>query len=412
MSIDEEAIRKDFPILSQKVNEERLAYLDNAATAQRPNPVLKKLMNFYQNDNANVHRGVHTLAERATSEYEDVRKRVQNFIHAKSNSEIVFTKGTTDSLNLIASTFGEQHIHAGDEIVISIAEHHSNLVPWQQLAIKKHAKLKFIKLTTDGELDLDDASHKITNKTKIVAVNHASNVLGTVSPLKQLVEIAHDHGAVFVGDGAQAVPHFPVNIQDLDVDFYAFSGHKMMSPMGIGVLYGKQKLLDEMPPYQYGGEMISEVYRDHTIFAEPPYKFEAGTQNVAGAIGLGAAIDYLNQIGLNNVQKHEQELVANLLPRLESMNDVTVYGPKDPKKHSGVVSFNIQGLHPHDVATALDMDGVAVRAGHHCAEPLMKELGIVATARASFYLYNNMDDVDQLVDAIKDTKEFFHIGTK
>lgn len=412
MSIDEEAIRKDFPILSQKVNEERLAYLDNAATAQRPNPVLKKLMNFYQNDNANVHRGVHTLAERATSEYEDVRKRVQNFIHAKSNSEIVFTKGTTDSLNLIASTFGEQHIHAGDEIVISIAEHHSNLVPWQQLAIKKHAKLKFIKLTTDGELDLDDASHKITDKTKIVAVNHASNVLGTVSPLKQLVEIAHDHGAVFVGDGAQAVPHFPVNIQDLDVDFYAFSGHKMMSPMGIGVLYGKQKLLDEMPPYQYGGEMISEVYRDHTIFAEPPYKFEAGTQNVAGAIGLGAAIDYLNQIGLNNVQKHEQELVANLLPRLESMNDVTVYGPKDPKKHSGVVSFNIQGLHPHDVATALDMDGVAVRAGHHCAEPLMKELGIVATARASFYLYNNMDDVDQLVDAIKDTKEFFHIGTK
>lgn len=412
MSIDEEAIRKDFPILSQKVNEERLAYLDNAATAQRPNPVLKKLMNFYQNDNANVHRGVHTLAERATSEYEDIRKRVQNFIHAKSNSEIVFTKGTTDSLNLIASTFGEQHIHAGDEIVISIAEHHSNLVPWQQLAIKKHAKLKFIKLTTDGELDLDDASHKITDKTKIVAVNHASNVLGTVSPLKQLVEIAHDHGAVFVGDGAQAVPHFPVNIQDLDVDFYAFSGHKMMSPMGIGVLYGKQKLLDEMPPYQYGGEMISEVYRDHTIFAEPPYKFEAGTQNVAGAIGLGAAIDYLNQIGLNNVQKHEQELVANLLPRLESMNDVTVYGPKDPKKHSGVVSFNIQGLHPHDVATALDMDGVAVRAGHHCAEPLMKELGIVATARASFYLYNNMDDVDQLVDAIKDTKEFFHIGTK
>lgn len=412
MSIDEEAIRKDFPILSQKVNGERLAYLDNAATAQRPNPVLKRLMNFYQNDNANVHRGVHTLAERATSEYEEAREKVQNFIHAKYNSEIVFTKGTTDSLNLIASTFGEQHIHAGDEIVISIAEHHSNLVPWQQLAIKKHATLKFIELTTDGELDLDDASRKITDKTKIVAVTHASNVLGTVSPLKQLAEIAHEHGAVFVGDGAQSVPHFPVDVQDLDVDFYAFSGHKMMSPMGIGVLYGKQKLLDEMPPYQYGGEMISEVYRDHTIFAEPPYKFEAGTQNVAGAIGLGAAIDYLNQIGLDNIQEHEQKLVANLLPRLESMDDVVVYGPKDPEKHSGVISFNIQGLHPHDAATALDMDGVAVRAGHHCAEPLMKDLGIVATARASFYLYNNMDDVDQLVDAIKDTKEFFHIGTK
>lgn len=412
MSIDEEAIRKDFPILSQKVNGERLAYLDNAATAQRPNPVLKRLMNFYQNDNANVHRGVHTLAERATSEYEDARKEVQKFIHAKSDSEIVFTKGTTDSLNLIASTFGEQHIHAGDEIVISIAEHHSNLVPWQQLAIKKRATLKFIELTADGELDLDDASRKITDNTKIVAVTHASNVLGTVSPLKQLAEIAHEHGAVFVGDGAQAVPHFPVDVQDLDVDFYAFSGHKMMSPMGIGVLYGKQELLDGMPPYQYGGEMISEVFRDHTIFAEPPYKFEAGTQNVAGAIGLGAAIDYLNQIGLNNIQEHEQKLVANLLPRLESMDDVVVYGPKDPEKHSGVISFNIHGLHPHDAATALDMDGVAVRAGHHCAEPLMKDLGIVATARASFYLYNNMDDVDQLVDAIKDTKEFFHIGTK
>lgn len=412
MSIDEKAILKDFPILNQKVNGERLAYLDNAATAQRPTPVLNELMRFYQNDNANVHRGVHTLAERATKEYEDARRKVQKFINAAQPEEVIFTKGTTDGLNLVASTYGEEHIQAGDEIVISIAEHHSNLVPWQQLAIKKHATLKFIELTKDGELDMADAAKKITDKTKIVAVTHASNVLGITPPLKQLAKMAHDHGAIFVGDGAQAAPHMKLDMQDLDVDFYAFSGHKMMSPMGIGVLYGKRQLLDDMEPYQYGGEMISDVYRDHTVFAEPPYKFEAGTQNVAGAIGLGAAVDYLDQIGMDNVEAHEHELVAYLLPQLEAMDHVTVYGPQDPAKHTGVVAFNIDGLHPHDVATALDMDGVAVRAGHHCAEPLMQDLNVVATARASFYLYNTKDDVDQLVNAIKDTKEFFHIGTK
>lgn len=412
MSIDEKAILKDFPILKQKVNGERLAYLDNAATAQRPTPVLNELMRFYQNDNANVHRGVHTLAERATHEYEEARQKVAKFINAAQPEEVVFTKGTTDGLNLVASTYGEENIHEGDEIVISIAEHHSNLVPWQQLAIKKHATLKYIELTKDGELDMDDAAKKITDKTKIVAVTHASNVLGITPPIKKLAALAHKHGAIFVGDGAQAAPHMKLDMQDLDVDFYAFSGHKMMSPMGIGVLYGKKKLLDEIEPYQYGGEMISDVYRDHTVFAEPPYKFEAGTQNVAGAIGLGAAIDYLNQIGMDNVQEHEHELISYLLPQLEEMDDVTVYGPQDPDKHSGVVAFNINGLHPHDVATALDMDGVAVRAGHHCAEPLMQDLNVVATARASFYLYNTKDDVDQLVKAIKDTKEFFHIGTK
>ncbi|WP_367342126.1 aminotransferase class V-fold PLP-dependent enzyme [Limosilactobacillus sp.] len=404
-------VRADFPILDQKVNGERLAYLDNAATAQRPQPVLDELIRFYQNDNANVHRGVHTLANRATSEYEDARRKVQHFINASQPEEVIFTKGTTDGLNLVCSTYGEEHIHAGDEIVVSIAEHHSNLVPWQQLAIKKHATLKFIELTKDGQLDMEDAKKKITDKTKIVSVTHASNVLGIITPLKELAALAHEHGAIFIGDGAQAAPHLKVDVQDLDVDFYAFSGHKMMSPMGIGVLYGKRKLLDEMEPYQYGGEMISDVSRERTIFAEPPYKFEAGTQNVAGAIGLGKAIDYLNKLGMDKVQAHEQKIIDYLLPKLEAIDHVTVYGPQDPAKHSGVVAFNLDGLHPHDLATALDMDGVAVRAGHHCAEPLMKDLGVTATARASFYLYNNMEDADQLLDSIKDAKEFFKIGT-
>ena len=404
-------LRADFPILDQKVNGERLAYLDNAATAQRPQPVLDELIRFYQNDNANVHRGVHTLANRATREYEAARRKVQHFINAKEAEEVVFTKGTTDGLNLICSTYGEEHIHAGDEIVVSIAEHHSNLVPWQQLAIKKHAVLKYIELTADGELDMEDAKNKITDKTKIVSVTHASNVLGIITPLKELAALAHEHGAIFIGDGAQAAPHTKVDVQDLDVDFYAFSGHKMMSPMGIGVLYGKCQLLDEMTPYQYGGEMISDVTRERTIFAETPYKFEAGTQNVAGAIGLGKAIDYLEGLGMDRVQEHEQKLVDYVLPKLEAIDHLQVYGPQDPAKHSGVIAFNLEGLHPHDLATALDMDGVAVRAGHHCAEPLMQDLGVTATARASFYLYNNREDADQLVDAIKDAKEFFKIGT-
>ena len=404
-------LRADFPILDQKVNGERLAYLDNAATAQRPQPVLDELIRFYQNDNANVHRGVHTLANRATREYEAARRKVQHFINAKEAEEVVFTKGTTDGLNLICSTYGEEHIHAGDEIVVSIAEHHSNLVPWQQLAIKKHAVLKYIELTADGELDMEDAKNKITDKTKIVSVTHASNVLGIITPLKELAALAHEHGAIFIGDGAQAAPHTKVDVQDLDVDFYAFSGHKMMSPMGIGVLYGKRQLLDEMTPYQYGGEMISDVTRERTIFAETPYKFEAGTQNVAGAIGLGKAIDYLEGLGMDRVQEHEQKLVDYVLPKLEAIDHLQVYGPQDPAKHSGVIAFNLEGLHPHDLATALDMDGVAVRAGHHCAEPLMQDLGVTATARASFYLYNNREDADRLVDAIKDAKEFFKIGT-
>ncbi|GIP68982.1 MULTISPECIES: cysteine desulfurase [Lactiplantibacillus] len=403
--------RADFPILDQQVNDERLVYLDNAATAQRPNQVVDALVHFYQHDNANVHRGVHTLAERATTQYEAARAKVQAFINAPKTDEIVFTKGTTDSLNLIASTYGEANIQAGDEIVISIMEHHSNLIPWQQLALKKHATLKYIELTPTGELDLTDAKQKITPKTKIVSVTHASNVLGTVNPIKELAQLAHANGAIMIADGAQAAPHMPVDVQDLDVDFYAFSGHKMMGPTGIGVLYGREALLQAMPPYQYGGEMIGFVHRDNSTWAELPWKFEAGTQNIAGAIGLGAAIDYLNAIGMAQVQAHEQQLVDYLLPKLIAMPGVTVYGPQDPQRHTGVIAFNIDGLHPHDAATALDMEGVAVRAGHHCAQPLMEALGVVATARASFYLYNTQADADQLLTSLQATKEFFKHGT-
>lgn len=404
-------LSKDFPILNQRVNDERLAYLDNAATAQKSKQVVDTLVHFYEHDNANVHRGVHTLAERATTQYEEARKKVQHFINAADNREIIFTKGCTDGLNLVASTYGEQNIHDGDEIVISIMEHHSNLIPWQQLAIKKHAKLKYIELTPDGTLDMADARQKITDKTKIVAIAHASNVLGTVNPLKELAQLAHQHGAIIVGDGAQSVPHMPVDVQDLDVDFYAFSGHKMMGPTGIGVLYGKADLLREMPPYQYGGEMISAVYRDRTEFADIPFKFEAGTQNIAGAIALGTAVDYLEKIGMDQVAAKEQELVDYVLPQLEAIPYVTVYGPQDPQQHTGVIAFNMAGIHPHDVATALDAEGVAVRAGHHCAQPLMAALGVAATTRASFYFYNTQKDADQLINAIKATKEFFNGGT-
>ncbi|GAX03009.1 cysteine desulfurase [Secundilactobacillus pentosiphilus] len=402
----------DFPILDQKVNDERLVYLDNAATAQRPNQVIKALTHFYQTDNANVHRGVHTLAERATADYEAARRKVQQFINAPEPEEVIFTKGCTDGLNLVASTYGEANISAGDEIVISIMEHHSNLIPWQQLAIRKGATLKYIHLTDDGELDLDEAKQLITDKTKIVAVAHASNVMGTVNPIKELAKLAHQHGAVLVGDGAQAVPHMPVDVQNLDVDFYAFSGHKMMGPTGIGILYGKRQLLEAMSPYQYGGEMIGFVHEQEATWAELPYKFEAGTQNIAGAVGLGAAVDYLTKIDMSTVQAHEQELVNYLLPKMEAMDGVQVYGPQDPTKHTGVIAFNLENLHPHDVATALDMEGVAVRAGHHCAQPLMAYLGLTATARASLYLYNTQADADRLLVALQETKEFFNHGSR
>lgn len=403
--------REDFPILNQKVNDENLVYLDNAATTQKPQAIINDIDKFYQHDNANVHRGVHTLAERSTEQFEAARVKIQKFINAQHSDEIIYTKGTTDALNIIARSFGEENIHEGDEIVISYLEHHSNLIPWQQLAIKKHATLKYIELDKDGFVDLEDAKKKITDKTKIVSIAHVSNVLGVINPVKELASLAHMHGAVMVVDGAQSVPHMPVDVQDLDCDFLAFSGHKMLGPTGIGVLYGKEALLNAMPPVDYGGEMINFVHLYETSWNDLPWKFESGTPNIAGAIVLGDAVDYLEKIGMQNIFDYENKLVAYVLPKLLKIDDLIVYGPHDPKKHTSVISFNLKDLHPHDLATGLDMEGVAVRAGHHCAQPLMGYLGVNATARASFYFYNTVEDADTLVKSIVATKEFFKNGT-
>ncbi|CAI3347766.1 cysteine desulfurase [Enterococcus cecorum] len=408
-TFDAKKIRADFPVLNQIVNDEPLIYLDNAATTQKPQAVLDILNHYYLQDNANVHRGVHTLAERATAEFEAARKKVQQFIHANSNKEIVFTKGTTDSLNIIAQSYGE-FIQAGDEIVISKMEHHANLIPWQQLAKRKQAVLRYIPLTADGHLDVQAAKTIINEKTAIVALAQVSNVLGTVNPVKEIAQLAHQHQAIMVVDGAQAVAHMPVDVQDLDCDFYCFSGHKMCGPTGIGVLYGKQTLLEKMEPVAFGGEMIDFVDLYESTWTELPWKFEAGTPNIASAIGLGAAIDYLEKIGMQTIHEYEQAIVAELLPKLQQIDGLTIYGPQNPAEHTAVIAFNLDHLHPHDVASALDMQGIAVRAGHHCAQPLIKELGCFATARASFYFYNTKEEADQLVAAILATKEFFANG--
>lgn len=403
-------IKQDFPILFQEVNDEPLVYLDNAATSQKPKQVIETLVHYYENDNANVHRGVHTLAERATSSYEASREKVRQFIGAKSTKEILFTRGTTTSLNWVSRSLGDALVNEGDEILISQMEHHSNVVTWQQLAKRQNAKLVYVDLTDEGELDLADAKSKINEKTKIISIAHASNVLGVVNPIKQLTKLAHEVGAIMIVDGAQSVPHMSVDVVDLDVDFFAFSGHKMCGPTGIGVLYGKQEILEKMDPIEFGGEMIDFVYHDHSTWTELPWKFEAGTPNIAGAIALGSAIDYVTEIGLDNIHQHEQELVNYVLPKLKEIEGLTIYGPNKPEKHSGVIAFNLEGIHPHDTATALDMEGIAVRAGHHCVQPLLAYLGVQATARASFYFYNTKEDADRLVDAIKATKEFFGDG--
>lgn len=409
--IDPNVIRQQFPILDQKVNEEPLVYLDNAATTQKPKQVLDALLHYYEHDNANIHRGVHTLAERATSAYEAVREKVRQLIHAKETAEIIFTRGTTTSLNWIADSFGELTIEAGDEIVLSYMEHHANLIPWQQLAKRKGATLKYIPLTTEGFLDMDCAKALLTKRTKIVAIAHVSNVLGVHNPIRELANLAHEQGAVIVVDGAQAIAHLSVDVQDLDVDFYAFSGHKMYGPTGIGVLYGKRALLEQMPPVEFGGEMIDFVDLYDSSWKELPWKFEAGTPNIAGVIGLGAAIDYLTDLGFETIHQYEQSLIAYVLPKLQAIDGLTIYGPKDANAHLSVIAFNLQGIHPHDVATALDMEGVAVRAGHHCAQPLLNYLNVPATVRASFSLYNTKQDADRLLAAIHATKEFFQHGT-
>ncbi len=411
MTLDAAKLRREFPILDQLVNDEPLVYLDNAATTQKPQAVLDALTAYYQHDNANVHRGVHTLAERATHAYEGAREKVRRFINAKESAEVLFTRGTTTSLNWIAKSFGDALVEAGDEIVISYMEHHSNIIPWQQLAAEKQAKLVYVDVTADGFLDMEDARRKIGPKTKIVAIAHVSNVLGVINPVAELTQLAHENGGIMVIDGAQSTPHMPVDVQALDCDFYAFSGHKMCGPTGIGVLYGKREWLDRMEPVEFGGEMIDFVNLYDSTWKELPWKFEAGTPNIAGGIALGAAIDYLTAIGMQNIHDYEQSLVDYVLPKLLAIDGLTVYGPQDPAHHTGVIAFNLDGLHPHDVATALDMEGVAVRAGHHCAQPLLNYLKVPATARASFYFYNTKEDADRLVDAILATKEFFQHGT-
>lgn len=405
--IDIQKIRADFPILDQEINEKPLAYLDNAATSQKPKQVIEALTHYYEFDNANVHRGVHTLAARATDAYESARVKVAKFIHAREVAEIIFTRGTTSAINLVVDSYAEANIEAGDEIVISYLEHHSNLIPWQQLAKRKGAVLKYIELEEDGTISVEQAQKTINEKTKIVALAHVSNVLGTITPIREIAAIAHKFGAVILVDGAQAVPHMEVNVVDLDADFYAFSGHKMMAPTGIGALYGKRELLDAMEPTEFGGEMIDFVELYDSTWKELPWKFEAGTPIIGGAIALGAAIDYLAEVGLANIHAHEQELVGYVIEEMSKIEGITIYGPKDASKRCGLVTFNLEGAHPHDIATILDEDGIAIRAGHHCAQPLMKWLDVSSTARASFYIYNTKEEIDALIDGLKLTKEYF-----
>lgn len=400
------SISKNFPILDQFVNDEPLVYLDNAATTQKPQQVLDVLADYYQRDNANVHRGVHTLSERATARYEAARQTVADFIHAKSSKEILFTRGTTTSLNWVAQ-FAREILQPEDEIIISVQEHHSNIIPWQQACQQTGAQLRYVYLR-DGEIDVEHLKSLLSSKTKFVSIAHISNVLGAIAPIKQIATLVHEVGAYLVVDGAQSTPHIAIDVQELDVDFFAFSGHKMLGPTGIGVLYGKEEILNQMSPVEFGGEMIDFVYEQSATWKELPWKFEAGTPNIAGAIGLAAAIDYLNQIGMDRVRKHEEELITYLWPKLKAIPGLTIYGSQDVAKRTGLVAFNLDQLHPHDVATALDYEGVAVRAGHHCAQPLLKYLQVPATVRASFYIYNTKADCDKLVEALIKTKEFFN----
>ena len=402
--IDVEKIRKDFPILDQIVNDEPLVYLDNAATTQKPKAVLEAVNRYYQEDNANVHRGVHTLAERATASYEAARETVRRFINASSTKEVLFTRGTTTGLNWIGR-FAEEILEEGDEVLISIMEHHSNILPWQEACRKTGAKLVYAYLK-DGGLDLEDFREKLTDRTKFVSITHASNVLGVINPIQELAQLAHEKGAIMVVDGAQSVPHMKIDVQKLDADFFVFSGHKMAGPTG--VLYGKEHYLNQLSPVEFGGEMIDFVYEQSATWKELPWKFEAGTPNMAGAIGLAVAIDYLEAIGMDAIEHHEQDLIAYVFPKLQAIEGLKIYGSQDLAKRSGVISFNLGDLHPHDLATALDYEGVAVRAGHHCAQPLIQYLEVPATARASFYFYNTKEDCDKLVEALIKTKEFFN----
>lgn len=403
------SIREQFPILHQEINGHPLVYLDSAATSQKPRAVIEAVKHYYEYENSNVHRGVHTLGSRATDAYEGAREKVAKFINARSTQEIIFTRGTTTALNLVASSYARANCKEGDEIVITQMEHHSNLIPWQQVAKETGATLKYIPLQPDGHIELADVEKTITNNTKIVAIAYVSNVMGLIHPVKQIAEIAHRNGAVIVVDGAQSTPHMKVDVQDLNCDFYALSGHKMCGPTGIGALYGKKALLESMEPIEFGGEMIDDVGLYESNWKELPWKFEGGTPIIAGAVGLGAAIDFLEQIGMDEIAHHESVLAAYATERLSEIDGLTIYGPA--KRHVGVVTFNLGDVHPHDVATVLDASGVAIRAGHHCCQPLMRWLEVSSTARASFYLYNNEQDVDRLVSALIQTKEYFGDAT-
>ncbi|WLR41332.1 cysteine desulfurase [Bacillus carboniphilus] len=402
--MDIQHIRDQFPILDQEVNGKPLVYLDSAATSQKPLSVIHELSHYYNHYNSNVHRGVHTLGTKATDRYEGARERVRKFINANSTEEVIFTRGTTTALNSIASSYGGANVEEGDEIVITYMEHHSNIIPWQQLAKKKNAELKYLPLQEDGSISLKDVEETITEKTKIVSIMYVSNVLGTINPIKDIAKIAHKKGAKIVIDAAQAAPHMKIDVQDLDVDFLTFSAHKMCGPTGIGVMYGKKQLLENMEPAEFGGEMIDFVGLYESTWKELPWKFEAGTPIIAGAIGLAAAIDFLEDIGLDNIAEYEHHLAQYAIEKMSSLDGLTIYGPQN---RAGLVTFNIDEVHPHDVATVLDAEGIAVRAGHHCAQPLMKWLNVSSTARASFYLYNTEADIDKLVEGLVKTKEYF-----
>jgi cysteine desulfurase/selenocysteine lyase len=402
---DVERVRADFPILQQQAYGHPLVYLDNAATSQKPKAVIDAIVRYYEHDNANIHRGVHYLSQRATDEYEAARKSVQRFLNAARASEIIFVRGTTEAINLIAQTYGRTHVGAGDEVVITAMEHHSDIVPWQLLCEEKKAKLRVAPINEKGELILEEFEKLLGPRTRIVALGHVSNALGTINPLKKIIALAHARNIPVLVDGAQAVPRMPVDVQDLDCDFYAFSGHKTYGPTGIGVLYGKQALLEAMPPYQGGGEMISSVTFEKTVYNKVPHKFEAGTPDISGPVGLRAAIEYLTELGMENIAEHERELLAYATEKVSAIPGVRIVGTA--KEKTGVLSFVMEGVHPHDIGTILDQEGIAIRTGHHCAQPVMEQFGIDATARASFGIYNTKEEVDVLVRGIEKVREVF-----
>ena len=400
--MDNYKIKKDFPILKNNI-----AYLDSAATTQKPESVLRAIQKFYEENNANPHRGAYKLSINATRVYDEAREKVAQFINAKNSNQIVFTRNATEALNLIAYSYGLSKIKKDDEILLSIMEHHSNLVPWQYVAKKTGAKLNYMYTNDEGKLTDEEIENKIKKGVKIVGITHVSNVLGTVNDVEKIIKKAHEVGAIVVLDASQSVPHMKVDVQKLNADFLAFSGHKMLSPLGIGVLYGKKELLEDMTPFLYGGDMIEYVYEQDTTFAEVPTKFEAGTQNVEGAVGLSAAIDYLNNIGMDKVESIEEELMKYAISELSKLDFITIYGPKDIKSKASVISFNVNGIHPHDVASVLDSCDVCIRSGNHCAQPLLRYMGIDSTCRASFYIYNTKEDVDKLIEALYKTRDMF-----